>query len=107
MLGSFFYFGYDPSQVGILCVLRSLDDSLAFSGPRGTSQPRGLGSGVAFRGIKKRSGGDSPQSGDEWDLRDQNCTFSRGGRAGLKEVRSPSLLEIFEKAFVHALTCGH
>lgn len=37
---------------------------------------------VAFRGMKKRSGGDSPQSRDEWDLRDQSCTFSRVAELG-------------------------
>lgn len=71
-----------PSQVGILLALWSLDDSLASVGAKETSQSKGLGSEVAFMGMRKKAGRDSLQSRDRWDLRDQS------GRAGLEETRS-------------------
>ncbi|EPY85991.1 hypothetical protein CB1_000338033 [Camelus ferus] len=51
-------------EVGILLALWSLDDSLASVGAKETSQSKGLGSEVAFMGMRKKAGRDSLQSRD-------------------------------------------
>lgn len=62
-----------PSQVGLLLAVRSLNKRLASLGAKGTTQPRGLGSGVTFRGMKKKAGGIHIRVD-----RDQSCAFCNG-----------------------------
>lgn len=62
-LGVFDINEFPSPQVSILLAFMSLNDRLAFLGAKETSQPRGLGSGVAFKGMRKKAERDTENGG--------------------------------------------